>query len=1090
MIPKEISSGSHSSEPAMDVTTVKSNLMEHESPEIVKDVSTDLSTDTSAEGNEHLDQNLDNTLETVDDTVSMDQLWTDDSPVLEDDLNDALNDVLHSTNGDNDEDDDLSKFSDRNDPPKDDDSVSLASMNSTMSAVQLRLENRKRAKQLDTFQSQEDLEAKLAEMTRKIDAATRRRETSLRTVVERASSHHNVVKDVTLRNDQQHEDRVESLQEKHEKKMTLANERKKDLIQEISSKMQLKMEKVSTTKSSHDAETNARAEAIQEKHEMKMTLANERKENLIQGISSKMQTKMTKVSDVISKVEQEHEAKAESVQEKHEMKMALASERKENLIQGISSKIQSQLQKVSSARNVVDAKEEAKIGSIQERHEVKMNLATERKESIIHDISSKIKAKMTKISNIDAKMEAETESSREKNEQKFKQALGRKDSLMQKVSAKAAAYVNSATERGQEAIKNRDSDGNTVTSLESEIRAASSLDFSLASIREDSVLEEQQESSPQERSLFEGNHVDDASVSSTSSNKSQVQIRLEKWERKVPTKDSLQSKLDAAAKRREASLLKTKSKSGFQSKMEKVSNAKESVETALLELKAKVAEKMKSATQRKEALLTGKSTEAFKTKSAKVEALREHKQKQLSSIEKKLGEKLLSAIERKENIIAAKSAKAGKRVSTTSLGGYEAMKKREKIINNIVKKSENKKQSAQQNRKQLRDLEKKKRDVMKLRRDMVLAMKNDINLSKIEEKLQGKMTSAAERKEQILAAKAARASGHLSETSERGQEAMRRREATEMKVRSKSEKRFESAIERKHEILKSELERKEKRILRRERGRAIAKQKRSEQQMIDDWEGRPSMDEGDASIADNDSVQNDVTETYDEVDLEPGADEQSQGDQSVLSSRKFAAKELLMKEIQLANEAKYREMAKITKERKEAAAKPRPVSAASIGSIDTQDAFSFAGEDVSISGLSAVIKEEKSRSEVRRQKAALAIAELDIKLSEIQIMQAIILAEEASVKGEDSFTTVEKIDDLDRVNVSVTLEENGTRKLKKRAQNFFAYAMKRADVAKAMAAKTIQDIKRQAAKVEAINSKKKQETKKNKQNQVFNEVLV
>ena len=1061
MIPKENSSGSASSE-TMNFATEKSNLsMEHASPDIVKvlstdppdivkDVSTDLSTDTSTEGNDHLDQSLDTTMETVDDTVDISELWTDDSPVLEDDLDAALKEAgLSSPHDDDDDDDDDSKFNDRNDLQKDDDTISVTSMNSTMSAVQLRLENRKRAKQMDSFQTQEALEAKLAAMTRKIDAATMRRENSLRTVVERASSHQNVVKDVNSRVDQQHEERVESLQEKHEKKMALASKRKEDLIQDI---------------------------------------------------ASKIQNKMAKVSDVISKVEQEHEAKAGSVQEKHEKKMALASERKESRIQDISSKIQSKLQKVSSTRNVVDAKEEAKIESIQERHEKKMTLATERKENIIKDISFKIKAKMAKISNIDAQMEAETESSREKNEQKFMQALERKDSFMQKISAKAAAYVSSAAERGQEAMKNRDSDGNSVASLELDILATGSNDFSLASIREDDVLDEKELSrAPQVQSLLEGSYADadadadDSSVSSTSSNKSQVQLRLEKWERKVPTQESFKSKLDAAAKRREASLLETKNKSGFQSKMEKISNAKDSVERAAIELKAKVAEKMTSATQRKEALLAGKSTESTKTKSAKVEALREQKKEQLSSIEKKLGDKLLSAIERKENIIAAKSAKAGKRVSTTSIGGLSAMKKREKIVNNIIKKSENRKQSAQKKRTQLRDLEKKKREVMKLRRGMVLAMKNDSNLAKIQEKLHGKMTSAAERKEHILAAKAARASGHLNETSERGQEAMRRREVTEMAKRATSERKIESAIERKNEILKGELEKKEKRKLRRERGRAIAQQKRSERQMIDNWEGRPSMDEGDASIADS-SVHSEITETYDEVDLERGADEQSLGDQSVLSNRKLAAKELLMKEIQMANEVKYREMARITKERKEEVEKPRPVSAArSIGTIDTQDAFSFVEDDVSISGLSTVIKEEKSRSEIRRQKAALAIAELDIKLSEIQIMQAIILAEEASVNGEDSFTTVDKIEDLDRVNVAVTLKstkETGAGKLKKRAHNFFAYSMKQAKVAKERAGQTIKDIKRQAAKVESANSKKTKESDMMTQKQLFEEVLV
>ena len=1014
--------------------TDTANTVSKESADIVKDVSTDLSTDTSTEGDDHFDKTLDVTLETADDTVDLDELWTNESPVLDNELDAALKDVLTTPNDGEGEDE--SVVSDLKDHTNDDDSVSMSSMNSSMSAVQLRLENRKKAKQLQKFQSQEELKAKLASMNRKIDAATLRRERSLRAVIEKASSHQNAVKDVSSRIDQQHEEKVESLQEKHQKKMALASERKELLDKSASFRIQSKMEKVSSKRIALDEETNARTEALHEKHERKMALANERKESIIQDISSKIQSKMEQVTNVITKVDKEHETRAESIQEKHEKRMTLATERKENLIQ---------------------------------------------------DISSKIKSKMAKITSIDAEKEAKTESSRERIDQRMMKAAERKDSFIKKISTRASAYVSSATERGQEAKKNRDSDGNSVASFESEIRAVGSSGFSLASIREDSVLDDsmqrQIDSSPPP-SVAEGSFADDSSVSSTSSNKSKVQLRLEQWERKVPTKESLQSKLDAAAKRRETSLLETRNKTGYQLKMEKVASVKDSIEKAAEELKSKVSEKMMSASQRKEALIAAKNSEALKA--AKVAALKKEKREQLASIEKKLGDKLLSAIERKDNIIAARSAKAGKRVSTTSIGGLQAMKKREELVNKIISKSENKTQSAAKKRKNLRELEKKKREVMKLRRDMVLAMKNDSELTKIQEKLKGKMVSAAERKENILAAKAARAAGHLNETTERGQEALRRREALTLEKKAISERKLENASERKNEILKSEHEKREKRNLKRNRGREIAKQKKSEQQMIDGWEGRPSMDEDDKSTADDSVVKHEMND----VPLGLEADEQSQGDLSVASNRKLAAKKLLMKEIQLANEAKYREMARITRERKEALEKPRPVSAShSIGTIDTNDAFSHTEDDVSISGLSTVIKEEKSRGEIRRQKAALAIAELDIKLSEIQIMQAIILAEEASLKGDDSFTTKDKIDDLDRVNVSVSLERETTGgKLKKRAHNFFAYSMKQAKVAKERANQTIKDMKRQAQKVELIDARKKKEA--DRRNQLSEEVLV
>merc|ERR1739846_145299 len=109
------------------------------------------------------------------------------------------------------------------------------------------------------------------------------------------------------------------------------------------------------------------------------------------------------------------------------------------------------------------------------------------------------------------------------------------------------------------------------------------------------------------------------------------------------------------------------------------------------------------------------------------------------------------------------------------------------------------------------------------------------------------------------------------------------------------------------------------------------------------------------------------------------------------------------------------------------------------------------GEDVSISisGLSTVKEEENKvdRRKAQKAQAALALAELDIKLSEIQIMQAILLAEEASLNGQSEFRTSEKsIEDLNnvRVTMSITEDENGVKKVKKRAQNFFNHTLKSA----------------------------------------------
>merc|ERR1712176_615194 len=47
-----------------------------------------------------------------------------------------------------------------------------------------------------------------------------------------------------------------------------------------------------------------------------------------------------------------------------------------------------------------------------------------------------------------------------------------------------------------------------------------------------------------------------------------------------------------------------------------------------------------------------------------------------------------------------------------------------------------------------------------------------------------------------------------------------------------------------------------------------------------------------------------------------------------------------------------------------------------------------------------------------------SINECDVKLSDIQLMQSLLLAEEAARSGKDEFRTKENLDDLDKVSVS------------------------------------------------------------------------
>ena len=197
--------------------------------------------------------------------------------------------------------------------------------------------------------------------------------------------------------------------------------------------------------------------------------------------------------------------------------------------------------------------------------------------------------------------------------------------------------------------------------------------------------------------------------------------------------------------------------------------------------------------------------------------------------------------------------------------------------------------------------------------------------------------------------------------------------------------------------------------------------------------------------------------------------------------KRLQAKQQLMNEIQLANEAKRDEFIRITKEMK-TSKKPRAVhqrepsmasSIQSIGSIDTNEQLSFDECDVSISGLSKV-HEEQTNVDRRKAQTALALAELDIKLSEIQLMQSILLTEEASLSGMNEFkTTDQSVDDLSKAKGAEQLMQKRRSKerkdmLKNRAKHFFAMTMTQAKVAKQKAGKTIEQVRLNLEKRERI----------------------
>ena len=337
----------------------------------------------------------------------------------------------------------------------------------------------------------------------------------------------------------------------------------------------------------------------------------------------------------------------------------------------------------------------------------------------------------------------------------------------------------------------------------------------------------------------------------------------------------------------------------------------------------------------------------------------------------------------------------------------------------------------------------------------------------------------------FIQAKRAKAAEYGSSISDRGEEMSKERESSEVQQKTKLEEKLEAAMQRKAELQAKSDKKKEIAEARRQRARELGRQRKLERANISNWEDEslsPSAG-ADGEIDELQDVDIDIDGWQDKMEEDELGEMQGTGSTAGGSyeEKRLQAKQQLMNEIQLANEAKRDEFIRITKEMK-TSKKPRAVhqrepsmasSIQSFGSIDNNEQLSFDECDVSISGLSKV-HEEQTNVDRRKAQTALALAELDIKLSEIQLMQSILLAEEASLSGMNEFkTTDQSVDDLSKAKGAEQLMQkrrSNERKnmLKNRAKHFFAMTMTQAKVPKQKAGKTIEQVRLNLEKRERI----------------------
>lgn len=175
-------------------------------------------------------------------------------------------------------------------------------------------------------------------------------------------------------------------------------------------------------------------------------------------------------------------------------------------------------------------------------------------------------------------------------------------------------------------------------------------------------------------------------------------------------------------------------------------------------------------------------------------------------------------------------------------------------------------------------------------------------------------------------------------------------------------------------------------------------------------------------------------------------------------AKRLRAKQQLEEEIRMADELKYKELSRIRAEgsHNERLGESGEDTALSVEaeSNDT-DYMSYDDDEISADGVHAEVeKKENERT---------SIASLDIsELSQIQLMQSILLAEEASVNGDDEFRTVDKsFDDLSKVYISpdILREKSRAEKIKETSKMFIDRTITTAKMSQSHAEKHLKSLK-------------------------------
>jgi len=816
------------------------------------------------------------------------------------------------------------------------------------------------------------------------------------------------------------EEEVKALEEKLQKKQAAASENRNKVMNSIAIKIESKMERVTNFKNNVNEKNVSDVRALEEKLQKKQAAVSENRVKVMSSIATKNQSKMERVTSV-----KYNEEELKVLKEKLQKKQAAVSENKNNFMNSIATKIQSKMERVANYKKAIEEQNVSEVRVLEKKLQKKQAIVSENKYNLMNDMSSRIQLKLDKVTNFKNSFNEQNIShvaSLEKKLQK-KQATAtiNKEKLMSNVSTK----LQSKTEKVSN-IKTyiKEQETTKVKVLEEKIVERQAR----ASSNKENLIEKNSE-----RFLVKKNRIMNANESALSTVSDLDQRLTEKMNSAVQRKDDILTDIVGLNNK---------------NKLAKLQEFQNRNDQKVKDLSVRNKTKLLVASQKRNKALSDVSKKVgYKTDTRHERALlyRDAKIFNLSSVQNKLEHKMSAARERKEGIVAAKSSKATEKLVMSSKKAQEILIERKAREKKLKMKYEDKLKSAERRRELMRELEDQKKEIMRMKREKIRSLKLLKNQKKITEKIerQGKSMTTP---------------NYSFDTIKEGVVEEEEEDEDELNSDEKLSETFEEDsvidLQEGNDQPQDNLYA----ICDEEDGELISEETFEERRLAAQAQAREEI------------------RVAKEVKREEMANITKE-----IEERREAARVQALEEIQLAKEAKVNAMATFSTENNEKSLlddnkdgshsslyyqsepedededEPQVTvggltelknpeervltpSTASTTSVYSISASSDWGADEEISYTDSMFEstdnleevklehESESKDVITLQQATTDLARIirqcDVKLSDIQLMQSLILAEEASRSGKDEFKTLANLDELDRVEMTLRLRQD------------------------------------------------------------------